>query len=247
MSSARFSQRHARRAALLTVACAALLTTAACAAGTGDGAPARTDALPAAPSARALTSATTAAAPHSSAAAAGGTHASQQSQAHAAQAASAKPAAPACGNADLAMDLGYGTQSYPVQDGSVVITNVGKHTCTLRGYTGAAIVVDGRTINAARTLNLDRGLLPELTSPPLVTLAPGASSYSVLQWVAGKGPGCYPTGTGVLEVTAPNTTRTVVVSRAMIMAGGGGICSGFQVDPVTPGYFGIPTGVPARN
>lgn len=264
MSNARFSRRHTRNAALLTVASAALVTTTACASGLAPGhvgaasfisSTAVADALAAhaagaapatsaAPAASAAPATTAAAAPSPAAPVA--TH-TTKSPAVAGKAAGAKTAVPACGNDDLAIGNGYGTQSYPVQDSSIVITNVGNHTCTLQGYIGAAIVVDGRTINAARALNLDRGTLPELTSPPLVTLAPGASSYSVLQWVAGKGPGCYPTGTGLLEATAPNTTRTVVPSKAVIMGGDGGICSGFEVDPVTAGYFGTPVGVPARN
>ncbi len=133
-----------------------------------------------------------------------------------------------------------------MQAASIVITNVGRSTCTLRGYTGASVTVDGKTINATRVLDVYRGDLPKLTSPPLVTLAPGASAYSVIEWVVGKGTGCYPTGTGVLEATAPNTTRTVVLSTGMRM-GDARICSGFEVGPVVPGYFGVPVGVPARN
>jgi hypothetical protein len=161
---------------------------------------------------------------------------------------SAPLSVPACGNADLALGngYGYGSQSEPVQWSGIVITNVGDRACTLRGYPGAAIVVDGRTINAVRALNVYHGDRPPLTSPPLVTLAPGAGSYAVMQWTPGKGPGCYPSGDGALEVTAPDTTRTVVLSRAVLM-GSGQICSGFEVGPVQAGSYGVPVGAPARN
>jgi hypothetical protein len=214
MPVTRVSRRHVRNAALLTVASAALLTTAACVGAAADAAPSRINAAPVA-DARDITAAV-------------------------------QTSTPACGNNDLAMDLGYGTQSQPVQDASVVFTNVSGRTCTLQGYPGAAIVVDGKTVDATRVLNVDRGDQPPLTSPPLVTLAPGASGYAVYQWVLGSGPNCYPTGTGELESTAPNTTLTRVLSTAVVV-GQGGVCSGFEISPVMLGYFGIPVGVPAKN
>jgi Protein of unknown function (DUF4232) len=249
--------RRARHTALLTVASAALLATAACSGGgitvTGKGptlGPASATAGATAPVSVATASAQPPAAGTPSTAGAPSTAGSRASgglePATGTPAGSAPLSLPACGNKDLALDSGYGSQSDPVQYSGIVITNVGSHTCTLRGYTGAAIVIDGRTINATRSLNLYHGDKPPLTSPPLVTLAPGASAFSVLEWVLGKGSGCYPTGSGVLEATAPNTTRTVVLSKAMLM-GSGGICSGFEVSPVQAGYYGLPIGVPARN
>lgn len=260
MPIARVSRRHVRNTALLTVASAALLTTAACAgaaAGTaGAVSTSRPGAVPAA-DARSITGTkpTISIAPTDPATTAARTAPSSaaplvaqgpQSPARTGEAKDVQTSTPACGNADLAMDLGYGTQSDPVQDESVVFTNVGGRTCTLRGYPGAAIVVDGMTVNATRVLNVDRGDQPPLTSPPLVTLAPGASGYAVYQWVLGTGTNCYPTGTGELESTPPNTTLTKVLSTAVVV-GGGGICSGFEISPVMLGYFGVPVGVPARN
>lgn len=242
--------RRTRHAALLAVASTALLAAAACSSGSGItvtgnaptlGSTSATpgDATPA--SATASARAATGAAVAAAVAAAAGSQAPAQTPAG-----SAPLSVPACGNDNLALGNGYGTQSLPVQAQSIVITNVSGHTCTLRGYTGAAIEVDGKTVNATRTLNVQRGDLPPLSSPPLVTLAPGASAYSVLEWVVGKGSGCYPTGTGLLEATAPNTTRSVELSKAM-QVGSGAICSGFEVGPVLAGYFGVPVGVPARN
>jgi Protein of unknown function (DUF4232) len=260
MAAARLQHRHTRHAALLAVASAALLTTAACAGAAAGTAPSHVGAAPVAdasnitvgtPAAPAIapttpaTPATTAARTAPGSAAPVVAH-RPQSPARSGKAAGTNSSTPACGNSDLAMDLGYGTQSQPVQDASVVFTNVSGRTCTLQGYPGAAIVVDGRTVDATRVLNVDRGDQPPLSSPPLVTLAPGASGYAVYQWVLGTGPNCYPTGTGELEATAPNTMFTKVLSTAAAV-GQGGICSGFEISPVMLGYFGVPVGVPARN
>lgn len=236
-------RRHVRHAALLAVASAALLAAAACTGATADVAASH---LGTSPSASASASSPTTAAAPVLATTPGTSPASAAPVTVPASAGAAKSPVPACGNDDLALGLGYGTQSLPLQAGSVVITNVSDHTCTLLGYPGAAIVVDGTTVNATRVLNGYRGDLPKLTAPPLVTLAPGASSYSVLEWIVGNGPNCYPTGDGKLEVTAPGTTLTRVLSSAMLM-GRTRICSGFEVNPVVAGYFGIPVGVPARN
>lgn len=242
--------RRTRHAALLTVASTVLLATAACSGGgitiTGKG----PTLGPASPTAGATAPVSTAGSARPSAAgtpsAAGSRSSAGPARATDTPAGSAPLSVPACGNEDLALGNGYGSQSDPEQWAGIVITNVSDHTCTLRGDAGATIVVDGKTINATRSLNVYHGDKPPLTSPPLVTLAPGASAFSVLEWVLGKGSGCYPTGKGLLEVTAPNTTRTVTLSTAML-TGSGGICSGFEVSPVQAGYYGVPVGVPARN
>jgi len=146
-------------------------------------------------------------------------------------------AAVPCGNADLQISSGYGTQSQPLQASAVVFTNIGDHTCTLQGYPGVAIAVDKTVVNAARVLNGFRGDLPALGSPPLVTLVPGASAYAVIEWMLSDGQSCYPTGTGIIETTAPNTTRTVAISGGAHV-GRQGICSSLEINPVVPGTFG---------
>jgi hypothetical protein len=148
---------------------------------------------------------------------------------------------PACGNDDLKISWGYGTQSEPLQGAAVVFKNISDHTCTLQGYPGAVIKDGGTTINASRILNGFRGDLPPLSSPPLVTLAPGGVSYAVLEWLLHTNQACYPTGTGSFEITAPNTTKTVTISTAAHV-GQAGICSAFETNPVVPGTFGIPVG-----
>jgi hypothetical protein len=156
------------------------------------------------------------------------------------QSPAATHAAPACGNSDLKISLGSGTQSQPFQAGGVTFTNVGGHTCTLWGYPGAAITVDQTVINATRVLNGFRGDKPPLSSPPLVTLKPGASAYSVIAWkLAQKGESCYPNGPGTISITAPDTTRTVTVSSAA-QVGTQGICSALEINPVVPTAFFAP-------
>ncbi|HWG23929.1 DUF4232 domain-containing protein [Actinospica sp.] len=175
-----------------------------------------------------------------SAAAATGTASASQTAAGGTGAASAS-SVPACGNDDLEISWGYGTQSQPLQANAVVFKNISSHPCTLRGYPGATIKDAGTTIDAARVLNGFRGDLPPLSSPPLVTLSPGGSSYAVLQWLLHTDQPCYPTGTGTIEITAPNTTKTVAISTAAHM-GAQGICSAFETNPVVPGTFGASAG-----
>ncbi|WP_042371120.1 DUF4232 domain-containing protein [Streptacidiphilus neutrinimicus] len=143
-----------------------------------------------------------------------------------------------CGNGDLLTSWGYGGMGQPLQASAVDFKNVGGHTCTLRGYPGVAIADSGTVIDATRVLNGFRGDQPPLTRPPLVTLRPGGTAHAVVEWRLNEGHGCYPAGTGVFEVTAPDTTNTVLLSRPLM--GRQGICSSLEINPVTPGAFGLP-------
>jgi len=138
-----------------------------------------------------------------------------------------------CGNGDLRTSWGYGTQSQPLQAGAVVFTNVSNHACTLKGYPGTAIANAGTVINATRVLNGYRDDQPPLKSPPLVTLAPGAAAHAMAEWLTYNGHACYPAGTGTFEITAPDTTNTILLSRPLM--GRQGICSSLQINPVLPG------------
>lgn len=144
-----------------------------------------------------------------------------------------------CGNSSLQVKWGYGSQSQPQQYSAVEFVNVSSHTCTLDGYPGLSIEVNGTVIDATRTLN---GAEPPLKSPQLVTLAPGAKAYAIAQWtLATTGHSCaYPTGTGTFEATAPNTTHTVVLSSGA-QVGISGICSGLAISPVEVGNYGLST------
>jgi Protein of unknown function (DUF4232) len=144
-----------------------------------------------------------------------------------------------CRNAALQVSWGTGSQSEPEQYSAIDFVNVSDRSCTLYGYPGLAIRVDGTVINAARTLD---GAEPPLKSPQPVTLAPGGKAYAVAQWeLATSGKTCYPTGTGTFEATAPNTTRTFVLSTAGHI-GKQAICSGLAVNPVQAGTYGVATG-----
>ena len=229
MAHARILHSHGRRLAAASVlSTAALLSAAACTGSTQPGPTATTVRTSAAASA---TASTAAASPSPSA---------QSATAVPARSSSAASGSAPCGNGDLRISWGYGTQSTPLQAAAVVFTNVADHTCTLQGYPGAAIADGGTVVNAARVLNGFRGDLPPLTSPPLVTLAPGAVAYAVAGWRLHDGQACYPTGTGAFEFTAPNTTKTVTLSK--VTTGLKGICSSLEINPIVSGTFGVAVG-----
>lgn len=142
-----------------------------------------------------------------------------------------------CANGDLKIAWGHGNEGV-YQYEAVIFTNVSGGTCMLRGYPGAAITVGGTVINAVRELNGMRGDKPPLASPPLVTLTPGASASASFLWKLHDGRGCYPPGTGSISVTAPNTTKTVVLSTGA-QIGRRGICSSLAITPVVPGTLGF--------
>jgi hypothetical protein len=228
MSKSRtFESRFRRLTAAAVLSTAALLSVAACAGQSSPSAQGSTD------------SSTSAAAtvPASSA------PATVSLPAATASASSSTLASASCGNTDLQVKWGYGSQSDPQQYAAVDFVNISGHPCTLYGYPGIAIKVDGTVVNATRTLD---GAEPPLKSAQVVTLKPGATVYAVVQWKLNTpGEACdYPIGSGTFEATAPNTTRTVVLSSGVQIGGPGtinkqGICSGFAVSPVEAGSWGI--------
>jgi len=66
-------------------------------------------------------------------------------------------------------------------------------------------------------------------------------SYAALEWLVHTNQTRYPSGSGTFEITAPNTTKTVVIGTGGHM-GVQGICSAFEVNPVVPGVFGVAVG-----
>jgi hypothetical protein len=119
----------------------------------------------------------------------------------------------------------------------LIFTNSGSSACTLQGYPGVAVVKGSATLlNATRSLTgymFDPG--SQITSAPLVTLAAGASASTLVEWVGNAGETCYPTGTGTLEVTPPNTQSTS--SFATLTLGDNGICADFETHPVVTGVL----------
>jgi hypothetical protein len=118
----------------------------------------------------------------------------------------------------------------------LIFTNHGGSACTLRGYPGVAVVKGSvALLNATRSLV---GYMDEnsgITSAPLVTLAPGKSASTIVEWEGDAGEACYTAGTGTLEVTPPNTRSTS--SFGTLKVGGDGICAGFVVHPVASGVL----------
>ena len=159
-----------------------------------------------------------------------------------ASAATATPAAhaaavQACGNSSLITSL-RSADAATMHEGEVLVfTNVSKQTCVVSGYPGASIEHKSATlINAARTLNGYMGDGQNLSSPPQVTLKPGASGSAVVEWVENAGQKCYANRVGTLFVTPPNTTATVAVGSSLTI-GQNGICSGFDIHPVVAGII----------
>jgi hypothetical protein len=141
----------------------------------------------------------------------------------------------ACGNSSLHTTMRSAGAAMMHSGDVLVFTNVSSHACTLYGYPGAAIEYRSTPlVNATRTLNGYIGDGRDLTSPPHVTLAAGASASAVLEWVANAGEPCYANRTGTLHVTPPNTTATVALGSTLTV-GQEGICSGFDIHPVVAG------------
>jgi hypothetical protein len=143
----------------------------------------------------------------------------------------------ACTNSSLRTTL-HSADAATMHEGEVLVfTNVSKQTCTVSGYPGAAIEYKSSTLlNAARTLNGYMGDGQNLSSPPQVTLKPGASASAVVEWVENAGQRCYANRAGTLHVTPPNTTATVALGGTLTV-GQNGICSGFDIHPVVAGII----------
>ena len=141
-----------------------------------------------------------------------------------------------CTGSQIKVTLGQSSAGMSHDAEPLVFTNTSSTTCTMQGYPGAAIM-SGSTVvlNATRTLNGYIGDERQLSSAPLITLAPGATASAMLESLANAGETCYPTGSGTLEVTPPNTTATT--SLTSMTVGTNGICADFQVHPVVAGTF----------
>ena len=89
-------------------------------------------------------------------------------------------------------------------------------------------------VNATRTLHGYISDHQQLTSPPLVTIAPGGTASAMLEHSSNNGQPCYADGVGALEVTPPDTTHTVSLASGW-RVGRQGICSNFEINPVVAG------------
>lgn len=132
------------------------------------------------------------------------------------------------GVAETSPDASLGHRAY-----ILVFTNKGSKTCTLSGFPGAAVAdTSGKIVlNAQRTLVGYEGGVSKVTT---VTLAPGASASSVLEWdVSGPaGSTCPGAAGGRLLITPPNTTTTTSYTLP------NDLCGDFQTHPVVAGTGG---------
>lgn len=114
----------------------------------------------------------------------------------------------------------------------LIFTNTSAKSCAITGYPGAAVdYANGTVLNAQRHMTAYLGGDSADTTPPTVTLSPGASASGLLNWSAGPmRVECLGTGTARLLVTAPGATNTVT-----LRSGIGGACENFSVTPVVPG------------
>ena len=145
--------------------------------------------------------------------------------------ASSRPASiPKCVAAHTTVWLGWpgdgsaGHFTYQVQ-----ISNVGKASCTLRGYPGVSGLNSG-----GKQVGLPAGRTASTT--PLVTLAPGATAHAVLVITDPGALGCPILSAVTLRVYAPNQAGANYVPLAFQ------VCKGkvsMNVDAVHPGA-GIP-------
>ena len=218
-----------RKFALVALSAAVLGATAACTGSSSGSTNAGTGGTSSA------SSTSTAQATSTSTAQAGGTQtstAASTSTSHTQPAAAGGPSS--CTGSQLKTALGRGGAATGHDVVSVVFTNTSDQTCTLQGYPGTA-VMNGSTVvlNATRTLNGFAGDERQLTSAPLVTLAPGAVASANIEWVVDNGEPCAPNGTGTLDATPPNTQQTTDLKPMTV--GTQGICAGFEVHPVVAG------------
>jgi hypothetical protein len=234
--------RARRLAAFAVLATAVLGATAACTGsssptGLGGTSTAGTSMSPTAPSTSAGASASasvtsivpTVPPTTTTSAAANGSNSGSAASPHAASGGTA-----ACTGSEIKVTAGQSSAGMSHDALPLVFTNASSRSCTMQGYPGAAIMSGSTTVlNSTRSLNGYVGDERQLSSAPLVTLAPGTTASAMLEWVVDAGETCYPGGSGKLEVTPPNTTSTT--SLISLTAGSGGVCASFEIHPVVSG------------
>ena len=156
--------------------------------------------------------------------------------------AGAAGSAPACGGDQLSLSIPLesagGLFNYMVLE----FVNHGAAACTVEGYPGAAVY---NATGSAPALNSSRQLTghvdDQYTSPAPITLAPGATASTILEWVDKPTDGhpyanCVSFRTGTLGITAPNTTQTTHIPLHA------DVCSDVLIHPLIPGGTGRQTG-----
>jgi hypothetical protein len=142
-------------------------------------------------------------------------------------------AGPVCRAGQLKIGLIDGGPAAGIVGAVLGFTNQGREPCRLSGWPAlVALGASGRTI-AARTLGVFGG--PMLTSPPVVTIRPGAQVIAVLSVADAPGPGMTtcPPPYRRLRVTPPGRAHSSVIS-AWIPHSGAYLpaCSRVRISPV---------------
>ena len=115
-----------------------------------------------------------------------------------------------CGTSGLSVALGKNEGAMSHASREIILTNTSGRTCTMKGYGGYGLYVQGRT---AMVANVTRGgyLSGIDPGPAQLTLRPGAHAYAMIGWTT-------PTaGTACLHavrlaVTPPNQTVSLPVA-----------------------------------
>ncbi len=152
---------------------------------------------------------------------------------------------PACTNSQVAVSDSGGGGAAGHENQVLVFTNKSQSTCALTGYPGVAgLNAAGQQVTqASRSLSgYMGGLLPGVTTLPLVSLAPGQTASAIVEGTDN------PLGSqpcpqySVLLVTPPNLTEQVRVQVSGLGTRGFPDCSGIEVHPVVPGSGGTSPG-----
>ncbi|HTJ66144.1 MAG TPA: DUF4232 domain-containing protein [Actinospica sp.] len=120
----------------------------------------------------------------------------------------------------------------------IEFVNQSSTTCTVEGYPGAAgygVTDSNYAINSTRTLSGNVG--DKYTAPAPITLKPGTTASTILEWTDKPTPGhpyadCLRYGAGSFGITAPNVTQTKHIALPS------DVCSGLLVHPLVPGSTG---------
>ena len=157
---------------------------------------------------------------------------------------SSSPAQPAppCDGAQLSLSTSQDSAAGVFDYFVIEFVNQGSAPCTVEGYPGAAaygVASSTYVLNSSRRLT--DNVADHYTSPAPVTLAPGATASTILEWIdkpTASHPyaDCLHYGAGTFGITAPNTTQTTHTHLPS------DVCSDILVHPLVPGATGRQAG-----
>jgi hypothetical protein len=109
------------------------------------------------------------------------------------------------------------------------LQNISQQTCTLEGYPGVQLLDENQQPMSITVLQQTSAYLYNAQNPQLVTLAPGASGYFILEWSAG--PSSCAGATSVLVMPPGDQTNLQIASTIEV-------CTGkVIVSPIEPAAF----------